>query len=101
MESTLIDENTFRPDRMSTAAEPIFVGASSFLRPDRLGKEEEQSETFQRDPVGNPSHLVELANRQKRVLRRPGRPGRRSVDSEGEGRAIEPRDQASRGAPTV
>jgi hypothetical protein len=29
MESTLIDENTFRPDRMSTAAEPIFVGASS------------------------------------------------------------------------
>jgi hypothetical protein len=29
MESNLIDDNAFRPDRMSTVAEPIFVGASS------------------------------------------------------------------------
>jgi hypothetical protein len=33
-ESTLIDENTFRPDRMSTVAEPIFVGAFFVRRRD-------------------------------------------------------------------
>jgi hypothetical protein len=71
------------------------------LRQDNLGKEDRckgiQLETFRRNPVGKQSHPVELASSRKRVLRRMvGQPTRRSVDSQCQSRANEPREQYPR-----
>jgi NADP-dependent 3-hydroxy acid dehydrogenase YdfG len=86
---------------VSPGLSPSSSRAVPFLRPDRLGKEEERSETFRRNPVGSQSHPVEPGKHQEASLASVGAIRRTKRRQRGRRPYQEPRTRASRSESTV